>query len=321
MNPWLIGGSALLGGLAGAIPKRSSQTSTVDLPAASELEKYLSGNLTGGYKGLEELIGMGPGGSDVTAALESQRGLAGLLEQMQASGGMPSAEQIGQAQGYASDIFAPQRQQLQTDFSYQAEQANQLAAQLGRPINDPILRAKLARSQTEQSGQLAARQGAFAAEYANKLPYQTLDLAQSLANVRGGLASQAFANRQMLMTMGSQLLGGERNFRLGAANRTTTSKEGGGLGGFIGGALAGAGTGARVGSMFGGSGASGIADIPSTSNMNYTFGDATFGAGGPGAGMLGSRLYSAGAPGVGYMPGAGGTSSRGEVFGSFLSAR
>lgn len=247
-----------IGALVGAQGSKQSATQSIQLSPASDFEKF-SGQLSQDQlKQLQALVGAGAGEADVAAGAQSQRDLAGMLEGLVSSGGLPTQSDIQSAQGFASDIFAPQRQALETQFTQSNEEVAQLAAQLGRPVNDPILQAKLARFKGEQVGQLSAQQGAFAAQEARNLPLQRLGFAESLTNVRQGLASQAFSNRQALATLGSQFLAGERNFRLGAANRTTTSRSGGGLEGAISGALAGAGTGIKLGGLLGGGGGSSL---------------------------------------------------------------
>lgn len=219
----------------------SSVTSRINLAPASELEKQAQGITGSQLTDLERLIGAGAGEQDVTDALGSQRGLATLLQQLQASGGMPSAQQLGSARQFAQDVFAPEEQAIRAGFQEQEEATSQLAARLGRQVNDPILRAKLAQEQTRQLGQVGARRTAFAAQEAQQMPLRQLGLAEQLANVRGGIASQAFANRQALFTLGQQALGAERQFRLGTASETKTASGGGGLLDVIGGISAGIG--------------------------------------------------------------------------------
>lgn len=247
--------SALFGG-----PSRS--TTKINLGPESELEKQVQAGATGQLKDIESLIKGGAGAEDVTAALGSQRGLATLIEQLQASGGMPSQVQTQQAQAFAQDVFAPEEQAVRSGFAEQEQATSQLAARLGRQVNDPVLRAKLAQEQTRQLGQVSARRTAFGAEQAMAAPQRQLALAESLANVRGGLASQALANRQTLFGLGQQALQAERQWRLNTASQTTTTGSSPGLLSAIGGVGAAIGSFAKGASALsglfgGGSGTSG----------------------------------------------------------------
>lgn len=257
---------AILGGIAGAQGNQGSQTQTtqLNLRDINELNKgrsALEASGTGAqeqmFSQLQALLGQGPGSTDVAAGYQAQQGLASLLQQQATTGG-PSAANIAQAQQYAQNIFAPQQTAMQQAFTDQNIAANRLAAKLGRAGNDPILRNKLAQEQTRQQAMLQSQQGAFAAEQAQGFQGRQLQLTEALANVRGGLASQAFQNRQNLLQMGQSLAQAERQYRLQTAGQTSTStsSSGGGLSGAISGALAGFGQGAgaagALGSMFGG---------------------------------------------------------------------
>lgn len=257
---------AILGGMAGAQGQRGSQTQTtqVNLRDINELNRGRSGLEASGVGAQEQmlaqlqaLLGAGPGQSDVQAGLAAQQGLASLLQQQAAAGG-PSGQNLQQAGDFAKSIFAPQQLAMQQAFSEQNIAQSRLAAKLGRPANDPILRNKLAQEQTRQQAMLQAQQGAFTAEQAQGMQNRQLQLTEALANVRGGLASQAFQNRQALLQMGQSLAQAERQYRLQTAGQTSTntSSSGGGIGGAISGALAGfggmAGAAGGLSSMFGG---------------------------------------------------------------------
>jgi hypothetical protein len=98
-------------------------------------------------------------------------------------------------------------------------------------------------------------------------PQRQLSLASTLADVRGGLASQALANRQTLFGLGQQALKAERQFRLSSASQTQTTSSNpgllstiGGIGAAVGGMATGVGafgTLLGVASSAGGSGAAG----------------------------------------------------------------
>lgn len=255
--PIAMAGMGLLGGLAGAQGSKSSQTYTKQLAPETALEQQMNPDILKNYGGLAELLGLGPGAQDVTAGLDSQRGLAAMLQGFIQTGGAPGQQDFQQGNDLASMMFAGQRNQLQNNFQDQQVNSDRRAALMGRAGNDPILAAKLGQEQTRQMGQLDAEQRGFAGQYAMQLPQQRLQFASQFANVQGGLASQALQNKLQLLQTGQQLRNDDRNFRLGSASTTASTSSGGGLGGFISGALGGAGAGASIGSMFGGGGNSG----------------------------------------------------------------
>jgi len=253
--PAAIGiGGALLGGIAGGMGKESKQTTTSavqlnDVDKLNEGEGELATaareSQMGQFGNLESLLtqgGMSQAQGDISAARGEQLTLANMLREAQ---GGPNEAQMTRAQAFSRDIFAPQEEALRQSFGDAETETSRLAARLGRSVDDPILRAKLASSQADQMASLQARQGAFTAQSAQGFQNQALQMQNQLAQVRGGLATQALQNRQALMGMGQSLLQQERNFRLAQAGRTstTTQNSGGGLGGAIGGALAGAGAG------------------------------------------------------------------------------
>jgi hypothetical protein len=247
---------AVLGGLAGGQANRtstnSSTTTAVNLrnindinKGRSTLEATTDQSQNDLYAQLQALLNQGPGAAQVSAGLQAQTGYGDIINQQLQSGGLPNQGQISQAQDYASQIFAPQRLGLQQAFGDQNIAQQRLAARLGRGGNDPVLQAKLGQEQTRQQAMLQAQQGAFGAEQAMNAPQRQLQLAEALANVRGGLASQAFSNRQSMLQMGNALAASERKYRLDTAGRTsnTTGSEsgGGGMAGAISGGLAGIG--------------------------------------------------------------------------------
>jgi hypothetical protein len=121
----------------------SSTTTKLNLAPESELEKQVKTASGSSFKELQDLIGQGAGQQDIEAALGSQRGLASLIEQLQASGGMPSQVQTQQAQSFAQDMFAPEEQAVRGGFAEQEQATSQLAARLGRqasPRTNPPVR-------------------------------------------------------------------------------------------------------------------------------------------------------------------------------------
>lgn len=207
---------------------------------------------------LEQLLtrgGMSQAEGDLDQARMAQLDLAQMLRGAQAG---PSEQDTIRAQKFAQDIFAPQQEALSQTFRDQETETARLAARLGRTVDDPILRARLAQSQADQTRMLGAQQGAFTAQTAQGFQNQALQLQNQLAQVRGGLASQALQNRQALMGMGQSLLTQERNFRLATANKQTTQTgtSEGGFGDLIGaaGGIASSVAGLRKAGFWGGDG-------------------------------------------------------------------
>lgn len=231
---------AILGALAGAQKDKNVQDSSVQLGPESALENQMRNFQAQDFSQLQGFLGAGAGEQDFASGAESQRKLAELLQGLAQTGGRPNESQIAQSEQFSQRMFEPQRVALEQSFTDQAQRVAQLSAQLGRPVNDPILQAKLAESQTKQQAQLGAQQGAFAAQESQRQPFQQLDFASQLANVRGGLASQALQNRLTIAGMGQQLLQQERNFRLKQAGRKVEGISGGGFKGLVTGMMAGA---------------------------------------------------------------------------------
>lgn len=254
-----IGGEVgkLLGDSLGDLPglfddkTTASSVSTVNLRNFEDLIKGQSGLAadaydvqTGGLENLRNLLTRGGTAQiegDIDAARSAQLSLAQMLQQAQSG---PSSQNVVSAQNFANSIFAPQEQAMRQQFKQSETETSRLAARLGRQVDDPILRAKLAESQAVQMGQLGAQKGAFTAQTAQGFQNQALQMQNQLAQVRGGLATQALQNRQTLMGMGQSLLNQERQFRLNTATRTgnATQTQQGGWGDVIGAATGIAGT-------------------------------------------------------------------------------
>ena len=213
----------------------TTQTSNVKLSQMGSLER-LGANLTEEeLKQLKDLVSKGAGSQDVTNSLNSQRDLATLLQSYSQGGFLPTAQDTSTAQQYAKDIFAPQQTSLNQLFASQQTDANRQAAMLGRDINDPILRNKLAQSQANEQGILIAQQTALSAQTAQNMPLQRLGFASDLANVNQSLANQAFQNRQTLLNLGNTVQQQGQNFRLNTATRTSNTNTDTGLVGLAGG--------------------------------------------------------------------------------------
>jgi hypothetical protein len=200
-----------------------------------------------GYRDLQSLLGMGPGSNEVKANTQYQNDFAGQLQQMLQKLNNPTSGDIQGNYSKAQQIFAPQQTALNQQFEDQNIQSNRLAARLGRAGNDPILRNKMMQEQTRQQTMLNSQMGSYAA---SDLPQQQaqnlMQMGGALSNLRQGLASQAFTNRQTLMTMGNQITNAERQYRLGTSSDThyndheDTQASGGGFKGAMSGAMNGA---------------------------------------------------------------------------------
>jgi hypothetical protein len=271
--------AAIAGGVLGAIAGGQRNTSggfnesnsSITLQGINDLNKGRSATEAAAdsgsldqYNQLLALVNAGPGASAISGAANATNDYTSMLQNLLSSGGAPSAAQLGTAQSYASQVFAPQQLALQQQFQDQSTQAQRMAARLGRPGNDPILTNKLAQEQTRQQTMLNSQQGAYGAQYADSLLGRQLDLGQSLMNVRNGLATQALNNRTALLGLGQQLVNSERNYRVQTAGRSSFTNgeqySGGGTAGAISGGLAGVGAGMGAGaampswsSMFGSS--------------------------------------------------------------------
>lgn len=247
----VMGAMAAAGGVAGAMKKNSSQTSTsqIFLDPASQRELNAGQVVDRQFSDLQGLVGAGPGMQDVTASLGASRDLADMLK-----GGIdPTGEDISASNGLAQALMAQQRVSATQGFDEAMRQGNSQAALMGRNPNDPVLRAKLLQNQMNQSAQLDAQQFGLSSQLAMARPGQRISQAANRASVLGGLASQAMANRQAIASMGDSIFQNERNFRLNTATRTNTTNtsSGGGVGGAISGALGGMGAGMSFASGMG----------------------------------------------------------------------
>lgn len=280
-----LGAGALVGSIAGAAGKRSrtSQTSRIDMDPASQLENRLASGQQSNFQGLQGLVNQGPGGQDVQNSLGASRDLASLLQEMQQSGGLPGQQDIQQANQLSEGMFNARRTAMDQSFEDQTWQAQQLSARLGRSVDDPVLQAKLRQGFMRQQDSLQAEQQDMSSQIAMNLPGQRVGFASQRAGVLGNLASQAFQNRSAILAQGSQMLGSERDFRLGSASRsmTGTTTEGGALGGALTGALGGMGTAQSMMGAFGAGGGMGGATLSSLGQPGVAQGNNPMMQGGP----------------------------------------
>jgi hypothetical protein len=269
-----IGAGALIGGIAGSQKDKSSSSSRsgIDMIPESELEKY-GGQLTNdNLKALEGMVNAGPGLDSIGASNRATEDLASMLGDFAKSGGAPSQQDWLNANEFAKNQFKPQEVGLNQLFEQEQMRANQMAAQMGRPVNDPYIQAQLAKQRMQSYDMLNAQKGAFIGQDARGSAMQRLGFTSQLADVRGSLASQAMANRQALLSLGQGVQSSERNWRLGTGTRwgNQETESGGGLKGTLTGGLAGAGM--MMGGMAG-MGKAGILGSKPSGNWRNDFGD------------------------------------------------
>lgn len=245
-------GGAIVGGIAGSMQDHShsssSNSSGVDLVGAGANESQATTGIGKDYSALQSMINGGPGQNDVTAAYGQQKDLASMQADYARTGGAASQQDILQAQESAKLQFAPQQVALDQSFKDEQTRASQLAAQLGRPINDPYIQAQLGKERMNNMQMLAANQGAFVGQQSQQNSMNRLGFTQQLTDTRNSLASQAMANRQALLSIGQGIQSNERNWRLQISNKwgngSLDTTSGGGAKGAMAGGLAGFGMGA-----------------------------------------------------------------------------
>lgn len=239
----LVGGPVLLGGIAGSM--KSRQTEGLDMDPLSQLGQDAERGLGQDYGTLRSLVDAGPGQGDVSNALSSQRDLASMLDTYSKGGYAPGSADFSLGRSVADQAFAPEQEALNQAFVTQGQMANRQAALQGRDMgSDPVLAAKLATAQANQTAMLNAQKNSMASQYAFQNPMMKLGFAQQHAQVLGNLATQALANRQALASMGSSILGNERNYQIATARHY--QEQGGGLKGALTGAMYGMGMGMNM---------------------------------------------------------------------------
>jgi hypothetical protein len=239
------GMSTLIPGIAGALGglfgQTSSQQKIMQGPTATGIagEQAVLQNLSK----WQDYVNAGPGMQDVQAGIGSQRDLASMLQNYAQGGFLPGQSDWDTASQFSSRAFRPQEVALNQAHGESTQRMAQLAAQMGRPVNDPILQAKLAQERSQGMERLGASRSAYEAEFAQNLPMQRLGFMGQLSDLRGQLASQAMSNRQAMVSAGSNLEQVSNNFRLAGAGLSTT--QGGGIRDMITGGFAGYGAGLR----------------------------------------------------------------------------
>lgn len=275
-------GLQLLSGLGGMFGNGSQAGFNLAPPSASE--QAGSDAVTRFLPELGNMVGLGPGASEVRSNLSTQNDLAAMLQRYAQGGFMPGAEDFTTAGQFANSAFQPQQVAINQQFQGEQLRANQLAARLGRPVNDPIIQSRLSQERQQAQERLGADQSAFTSQFALSLPQQRLGYQGQLADLRSGLASQAMSNRQALVSLGNTIQSSGQNFRLGSAQRQMSS--GGGTGGGIAGLIAGIGAtkGGGLMDLFNGGGGNSGNGSPAGSgsmfglpnlNSSYGFGSTT----------------------------------------------
>ncbi len=247
-------GGAIVGGIAGSQKdvQSGSSSSGITLTPETDLEKQGTRMTGEGLTALEGMVNAGPGQADVTGAYNQSNALASLLNDFAQSGGAPGQQDILQANQMADLQFKPQQVALDQSFQAEQERAKQMAAQLGRPVNDPYIQAQLSKQRMQSMEMMGAQRGAFVGQQSQQQAMQRLGFTSQLTDVRNALGSQAMANRQALLSLGQGVQQSERNFRLQTGTRwgNQTQESGGGMAGGLMGGLMGAGAGMGLANSF-----------------------------------------------------------------------
>jgi len=290
---WIPLAGAAVGAIAGSQKTPGqSVTETRNIAGESEQERVARQTVTGGFGQLED-IQRGAMGAQATAASES---FANLLQQYQATGGVPGQADITAGQQYAQQITAPQQAQIELAMRQSRQEAARQAGVTGRAPTDFAFQTRLAGQQADLMSQLGAQQSSIGAQYAQQIAQQRLGYAGQLAELRQGLASQAMQNRMAIMGLGAQVQQAGQQFRLNAAPVTRQgSATGGGFMGALTGAFQGA-TGAMgIGKMIGGGGDTGASSMQFSSLQQPTFGAGLSNPQAGGVNLLGAQTGQFGA--------------------------
>lgn len=266
-----IAGGALLGGAAGAQKKKQNSSSGLNLAEASALEQKASRVQNSQFSDLENILYSNPNQDrqDYQTGLNSQKDLARMLGEYSKSGGLPSQADINSANQVTGNLFAQRQTELDQVFQDQNTEAERLAARLGRPVNDPIIQAKLRTGFIRQQDLLNAEKQGASQNLALQLPNQRLGYAQNQATLLDAIGQRAIDNRNFLIGLGSNLAGSERNWRLQTAEQWGKQSSGGGLGGALSGMIGGAGAGmGMMGSWQQGQASMGLMNAQ-TNALNY----------------------------------------------------
>lgn len=308
--PWLIPVAlAVAGAAAGSMKDKSStkNTSGLNLDPETDLEKRTSGTINNSYTDLEALLN---GSYEANAGQRSNSAyddLDAMLKEYAKTGGVASSSDIAAAGSYTDSIFAPRSTALNQSFIDQQVEASRLAAKLGRPVNDPVIQAKLRTEKMRADERLGADKTAFSADFAQQISGNRLGFTGQRADLAAQRAQTALSNRQMLLGLGTGLRDAERGFRINTAERygTSETESGGGLKGAITGGISGFGAGMGASSAMGGGGMGQGGGMPA--GQSAYFAAPTAGPTAPGSSWgMGSTPYQ------GYDPRGG---RYGNIFG------
>lgn len=219
--------------LAGALGNSSGGSRSMQLAAPSASELAGEAAVTQFLPQMGNLVNAGPGMNEVKANMGTQNDLANMLKSFSQGGFMPGQQDFASANQFAQSAFQPQQVAINQQFQDEQLKANQMAARMGRSANDPLIQAKLSQERQRAQERLGASQSSYVSEFARSMPQQRLGYMGQLADLRSGLASQAMSNRQALVSLGSQIEGQGRQFRLGSAQINQQQNSGGGLGGAL----------------------------------------------------------------------------------------
>lgn len=219
----------------GFFDSSQSQTSGIKVAPETALEQQANPMLQRQLTGLEGVVNAGPGAAQMGNAMQGTQQYADLLGQLGQGGGLLAAQQAG-IQGYTdigNQLYGGLMRQQQVE-------AQRQGARMGRGTNDLMLQNKLGQQRMDLVG-------SFAAQQAMQAPGMQAQFMGQRSEALQGLASQAMANRQALMSMGSNLREQDRAYRINTGERYNTqsqSKSGfdaltgaiGAIGGVLGGA-------------------------------------------------------------------------------------
>lgn len=265
--PAAIGGlGSLIGGIAGAGGAQNNmQNSAIAGPMTGGVMNNSNGNTFGMTGAADQYAASNALNQQVNAASpytdNANANYSQMLQQYSQTGGLPNQQQIGAANNYAQQQFAPQQAALNNTFNQASINTNRQAAALGRPISDPILQGKLAQYQGQQQQVLSGQQTALGSQVAMQLPQQQLGYAQQLNQ-------QAMNNNNALFGYGNQMLGQAQSYSLGQRSQNTSQQSGGGLLGALGGAFGGLSGGLGLGNQLGTPGINSYANAAGPVNTN-----------------------------------------------------
>ncbi len=264
------------GFIAGSQKDVSHSLTQKFLSPKTELEHQAEGSIADNLNQYGQIVAKGPGQRDMTTALGASRSLADLLKKYSEGGFLPSNEDYSSAWSTTQNMFQPRQTQLAQRFQDEEQDYMKQAQRMGRDPMDVVFKNRLAQTRAREQALLGADQTQYYQQQAFNMPNQRLQYANSYAQVTGGLASQALANRQNLLSLGNTIKQNEANFRLNSADTNTRDSSGGGFKGGLAGGLAETGASLEImgkaGSMMmgmpsGGGGGGGM-PMAGQSNMN-----------------------------------------------------